>query len=93
MMDELAKYRAALNTIDEQIITLLGQRYTICRNVAEYKKEQQIPVMQHDRVKEVKERSANLAVQQQINPDFVRELYDLIIDEACRIEESIINNR
>ena len=92
-MDELAKYRSMLNSIDEQIITLLGQRYAICRNVAKHKKEQQIPMMQHDRVNEVKERCADLALKQQINPDFVRELYGLIIDEACRIEESIINNR
>ena len=87
------KYRSMLNSIDEQIITLLGQRYAICRNVAKHKKEQQIPMMQHDRVNEVKERCADLALKQQINPDFVRELYGLIIDEACRIEESIINNR
>ena len=91
-MEKLAKFRAALNEIDEQIITLLGQRYAICRSVAKHKKEQHIPVMQHDRVNEVKDRCADLATQLQIDPDFVRELYSLIIDEACRIEDEIINN-
>lgn len=91
-MEQLAKYRAALNTIDEQIIALLGQRYAIVRNVARHKKEQDIAIMQHDRVNEVKERCAHMAAQQQMNPDFVRKLYDLIIDEACRIEDDIINN-
>ena len=91
-MEQLAKYRAELNTIDYQIIALLGQRYVICRNVARHKKEQRIPVMQHGRVNEVKDRCANLAITHNINPDFVRELYGLIIDEACRIEDAIINN-
>ena len=92
-MDDLIKYRAALNTIDEQIIMLLGQRYAICRDVANHKIEHGIPVMQHDRVSEVKDRCADLAVGQQVNPEFVRQLYSLIIDEACRIEKSIVNDR
>jgi len=91
-MEELAKYRTALNAIDEQIIALLGQRYAICRSVARHKKERHIPVMQHDRVDEVKDRCAGMAAQQQIDPDFIRELYSLIIDEACRIEDDIINS-
>jgi 4-amino-4-deoxychorismate mutase len=91
-MDKLAKYRAELNTIDEQIIALLGQRYAICRNVARHKKEQHIPMMQHGRVNEVKDRCAKLAIAQNINPDCVRNLYSLIIDEACKIEDAIINN-
>ena len=91
-MDKLAKYRTELNTIDEQIIALLGQRYAICRNVARHKKEQQIPMMQHSRVNEVKERCAKLAIAQNIDPDFVRNLYSLIIDEACKIEDVIINS-
>jgi chorismate mutase-like protein len=91
-MDKLSKYRTELNAIDEEIVALLGQRFAICRNVAKHKKEQHIPVMQHGRVNEVKDRCANLAVNQNINPDFVRELYRLIIDEACRIEGDIINN-
>ena len=91
-MDELSKYRAELNNIDEQIITLLGQRFAICRDVAKHKKAQNIPVMQHGRVNEVKDRCADLAIDHKVNPDFVREMYGLIIDEACRIEDDIINN-
>ena len=91
-MEQLAKYRVALNTIDEQIIALLGQRYAIIRNVARHKKEQGIAIMQQDRVNEIKDRCADMATRQQVDPDFVRKLYALIIDEACRIEDEIINN-
>ena len=91
-MEQLAKYRLALNAIDEQIIALLGQRYAIIRNVARHKKEQGIAIMQRNRVNEIKDRCADMAARQQVNPDFVRKLYALIIDEACRIEDEIINN-
>jgi len=90
-MEDLAKYRVALNSIDEQIIKLLGERYGICRYVAEYKRDNQIPMMQSGRVEEVKNRCAELAINHMVNPDFVRELYTAIIDEACRLEDEIID--
>lgn len=91
-MDELEKYRTALNKVDEQIIALLGQRYDICRNVARYKKQHNIPVVLNDRVNKVKDRCAELAAGQQIDPDFIRSLYSLIIAEACRVEDEVIND-
>jgi len=91
-MDELERYRAALNEVDEQIITLLGQRYAICRDVARYKKQHNIPVVLHDRVNEVKARCAELAAGHHIDPDFIRNLYSLIIAEACRMEDKVIND-
>lgn len=91
-MDELEKFRTSLNEVDEQIITLLGHRYAICRDVARYKKQNNIPVVLHDRVNEVKERCAELAERQQIDPDFIRSLYSLIIAEACRVEDKVIND-
>lgn len=87
----LEVYRGALNRIDGEIIALLGERYAVCRDVAAYKKANGIPMMQPQRVEEVKERCARLASERGVNRDFARQLYTLIIDEACRMEDDIID--
>ena len=50
----LEPFRRRLDEIDEQIAKLLGERLDICREVAAYKSEHEIPMMQPDRVKIVR---------------------------------------
>lgn len=88
---QLTEFRTQLNSLDEQLLTILSKRYDICRAVALFKKEHDIPMMQPARVEEVKDRCAAMAQSKNINPDFVRNLYTLIIDEACRLEDDIID--
>jgi 4-amino-4-deoxychorismate mutase len=92
-MDELSAFRSQLNQLDDEIIRLLGRRFDICRAVAEYKRAKGIPMMQPARVAEVKERCAELAVARNVSPEFSRRLYGLIIDEACRLEDAIIDRK
>jgi len=91
-MTDLSEFRSELNKIDEQIVALLGQRFTIIRKVADYKKDNQVPMMQPGRVEEVKDRCAESAIAHEVNPELLRNLYSLIIDEACRVEDEIIDN-
>ncbi len=90
-MEDLSNFRRALDSIDTQLIELLGQRFDVCRQVANYKKQYKVPMMQPDRVKEVLRRNAELAKNHAVSPEFVRELYTLVIGEACRLEDEIID--
>jgi chorismate mutase-like protein len=90
-MEQLTAYRESIDSIDEELIELLGRRYAVCREVARVKKERNIPMMQTGRVEQVKERCAALAGRHGVDPKFIRELYALIIAEACRIEDRIID--
>lgn len=90
-MDTLMALRQQLNSLDEQLVRLLGRRYEICRAAARHKREHGIPMMQPSRVAEVKERCARMAGEHDVDPDFVRRLYGMIIDEACRMESEIID--
>ena len=90
-MEDLSNFRAALDRIDSQLIELLGQRFEVCRKVAEFKRQNEVPMMQPDRVKEVLRRNSELAKAHAVNPEFVQELYTLVIGEACRLEDEIID--
>ncbi len=90
-MPALTDYRQQINALDEQLVELLGRRYAVCRAVAQFKRENDLPMMQPARVGEVKERSAQLALRHDVDPDFARRLFGMIIDEACRLEDRIID--
>jgi 4-amino-4-deoxychorismate mutase len=92
MVNSLDNYRREIDTLDAQIIEALGQRFEVCMRIAQFKKEQVIPMMQYGRVEEVRQRCRNLSMQHGVNPDLVAELYRLIIDESCRMETAIIDS-
>ncbi len=87
----LADHRRHLDKIDGALLELLGRRIDIGRQVAEYKRDNAVPVMQPSRVQQVLDRVAADAAAHQLNPEFVRSLYQLIIDEMCRVEDEIVN--
>jgi chorismate mutase-like protein len=91
-MEELPKFRKELDELDRRLIDTLAQRFAVCRQVAGYKAEHQIPMMQPGRVLDVKTRAAQRAVSAGLTERFALELYDLIILEACRMEDEIIES-
>ncbi|MBE6051439.1 MAG: chorismate mutase family protein [Clostridium sp.] len=90
-MEKLDDFREKIDKIDENLIQLLGERFSICLKIAEYKKKQQIPMMQTNRVQQVKDRCCEIGRRCSIDEKFVNDLYSLIIEEACRLEDEIID--
>jgi chorismate mutase-like protein len=89
-MSELASFRLRLDELDDQITHLLGERFDVCRDVAAYKREREIPMMQPERVKEVRQRYLARGAQVDLPSTFVEELFDLIIAATCAMEDEII---
>lgn len=88
--EHLQEWRNTLNVIDESILLLLGQRYKICRKVGKFKKENNIPMMQPDRIEEVIARCSELGKKVGISEELSKKLYQLIIEYACKLETEII---
>jgi chorismate mutase len=90
-VSDLNECRHRIDALDLQIVSLLGERFQICRVVAGYKRAHGIPMMQSGRVDQVKERVAAMAEENAIDPQLMREIYTLIIADACRLEDEIID--
>ncbi|WP_441234514.1 chorismate mutase [Bradyrhizobium sp. 930_D9_N1_4] len=86
----LQPYRAALNECDDRLLACLRDRFEIIRRVGTVKRDNAIPIMQSRRVAEIGSKVAKFADEQDLSEQFMRSLYDLIIAEACRIEEAIV---
>ncbi|MFT3769052.1 MAG: chorismate mutase [Minicystis sp.] len=88
--ESLSELRRAIDAVDGDLLAALGRRLSLCAEVAAVKKAQGIPMMQPARVEEVKSRLAALAPAHGLRPQFVRRLYAAIIEEACHLEDEII---
>ncbi|OSM99505.1 chorismate mutase [Lonsdalea populi] len=89
-LEGLEPFRVQINELDDAIISLIAQRIDVCTQVAAYKRTHDIPMMQPGRLNAVKQRCAERAASHGLNPEFAIALYERIIDEACRLEDSII---
>jgi chorismate mutase-like protein len=88
--DGLGAFRERLDSIDEEIARLLGERFQICREVAEYKSEHGIPMMQPERVAEVRARYLARGADANLPADFSGDLFELLIAATCKLEDELM---
>lgn len=86
----LQPFRDRLDVIDEEIARLLGERFQICREVAVYKSEHEIPMMQPSRVEQVRARYLDRGAAVDLPAEFTGELFDLLIAATCKAEDELM---
>jgi chorismate mutase len=87
----LEPFRRRLDELDEGITRLLGERFDVCRDVAMFKRANGVPMMQPDRVAEVRARYLARAAELHIPVDFTAELFELLIAASCKLEDELID--
>lgn len=92
MTSGLEPFRRRLDVLDDDIVRLLGERFDICRDVAAYKTEHEIPMMQPDRVEIVRARYLERGAAANLPEAFTRALFDLMIASTCRLEDELMGN-
>jgi 4-amino-4-deoxychorismate mutase len=91
-MNGLEPFRRRLDAIDEEITRLLGERFEVCREIALHKRTHGIPMMQPERVADVRARYRARGVVLQLPPDFTVALFDLLISATCRMEDELMDS-
>ncbi|MFJ6610271.1 chorismate mutase family protein [Streptomyces sp. NPDC091289] len=84
--------RAQLDAIDERLLQELRNRIELCVEIGHFKRERNVPMMQPHRIGIVQARAARFGDQHGIDQEFLRRLYELIIEETCRVEDLIIGD-
>ena len=87
----LDPFRRRLDEIDDAIARLFGERLQICREVAVYKSEHEIPMMQPDRVKLVRERYLARGAEVGLPEEFTSQLFELLIATTCKLEDDLMD--
>ena len=86
----LEPYRRRLDRLDETIAKALGERFGVCRQIAFYKREHAIPMMQPDRVEEVRARYLARGAELGLPADFTGSLFELLIGATCKMEDELM---
>jgi chorismate mutase len=86
----LEPFRRRLDRVDGEIARLFGERFEICREVARHKSARGIPMMQPERVAEVRERYLARGAEADLPADFSGDLFDLLIAATCKLEDELM---
>lgn len=89
-MNDLETFRNRLDPLDEEIARLFGERFEICREVAHYKRAEGIPMMQPERVAEVRARYLARGAEAGLPAEFTAELFELLIGATCKLEDELM---
>jgi 4-amino-4-deoxychorismate mutase len=86
----LEPFRRRLDELDEEIALRLGERFAICREIALYKRDHDIPMMQPGRVEQVRSRYLARGSEVELPAAFTTDMFELLIAATCRMEDELI---
>lgn len=87
---DLSKIRNDIDNIDEQLITLINQRMSLAKDVAEYKKENSMPVFDAGREREILNKVAN-STETELST-YMQVLYSTLFNISRSYQKSILSN-
>lgn len=89
--EDLSDLRHQIDEIDDQIIAILAKRMRISGEVAQYKKEHAIPVLQAGRYDEILTKRSEQGASLGMSSEFMKEVFEAIHAESVRIQMEYIN--
>ena len=89
--EDLADLRLQIDEIDEKILEILAKRMRISCEVAQYKKENGISVLQAQRYDEILTKRSQEGAQLGMGVDFIKDVFEAIHTESVRRQMEIIN--
>lgn len=91
MTESLASLRKQIDEMDDHLMDLLTKRMRVSREIAKYKKEHYMAVVQTYRYSEILDKRAAQGALCGMSPDFVKKIYESIHEESVRQQMEIIN--
>lgn len=82
----LDQLRARIDQLDQALIAIVAERLAVCQEVAEVKQGSATAVIQPDRVRDVVTSRRQAAIHAGVDPDFVEQLFRVLLTETHRIE-------
>ena len=89
--NSLEEVREEIDIIDEQLVDLISKRSRLIRQAAAFK-ESVDDVKAQDRIDDIMQRVRTKAIELNINPNMISELFTIMIDEMVETEISEFRN-
>ena len=84
--ESLAQLRRQIDQLDNDLLEILAKRMNISREIGEYKKKHNMPVVQPGRYGDIMSTRVKAASQLGVSEDFMRDILSSIHEESVRIQ-------
>ena len=91
LTESLASLRKQIDEMDDNLMDLLTKRMRVSREIAQYKKEHNMAVVQTGRYAEILDKRGAQGGMCGMDPTFVKKVYEAIHEESVRQQMEIIN--
>ena len=88
--ESLTELRSQIDKLDDQLLELLSRRMRVSRDIGQYKKEHNLPVLQTQRYEELLARRAGQAGQMGMDREFMRTVLQAIHEESIRQQMEVL---
>jgi len=87
----LERLRQQINHLDDELMQILGQRMKVSEKIAEYKKENNITILQTNRWNEILNRACQRAEKLGLSKEFITKYFDAVHMESISHQTKIFN--
>lgn len=77
---KLNELRNEIDSLNRQLVDLLGKRTEVAREIARIKKQEKLPILDAGREQTIKDEMRQLAREQRMSVAFIEEMFDLLLD-------------
>ena len=84
--------RQQINHLDDELMQILGQRMKVSEKIAEYKKENNITILQTNRWTEIHNRACQRAEKLGLSKEFITKYFDAVHMESISHQTKIFNS-
>ncbi len=89
---ELALLRERIDQVDDELLSLLGRRMLIADKIGEYKKDNNLTILQADRWNEILERAMDKGESLILSKEFLIKYFDAVHMESISHQNKIMND-
>jgi len=91
--ENLTLLRQQIDSLDNELIEVLGKRMQVSRDIGQYKKEHRMPILQASRYDAIMNSRVKLAQEMGMSGDFMRIVLSAIHEESVRQQIEVFNDR
>ena len=88
----LTTFREQINQIDDELLTILGQRMKIADKIGEYKKANSITILQTNRWNEILDRAFQKGALLGLSKEFIIKYFDAVHLESINHQNKVMNS-
>jgi chorismate mutase len=88
----LTTLREQINQVDDELMTLLGQRMKLSDKIGQYKKENDITILQTNRWNDILERAFQKGEKLGLSKEFITKYFDAVHLESIQHQNKVMNS-